>query len=119
MIKSLLPFSLSRDKRRLVPNPFIFGEGREALDFPELLDEHTPAPRNEQENSNLMLDRLQYIKLDSEYETTFWRYQNNSDACLSTIEAAYYCLREIAEEIPHKCTRSPNFQFPASSNSTF
>ena len=103
MIKSLLPFSLSRDKRKLIPNPHIFGDNTEPIDFPDYYDTHKKVSEDIKTRNVVCLDNLNYIKLDHTYKTTFWRYQNNSDACLATIEAAYYCIKEIAGQIPEKC----------------
>ena len=103
MIKSLLPFKFSRDKRTLIPNSHIFGEEADSMKFPEFLDEEKKVPENIVERELIYFDNLQYIKLDKGYDTTFWRYQNNGKACLATIEAAYYCFKEIASNIPDKC----------------
>ena len=103
MIKSLLPFTFSRDKKTIVPNKFIFGCDSNPIDFSKYSTKNISSLQNQQENLNLYFDQLQYIKLENNYETTFWRYQNNSDACLSTIEAAYYCIKEISTKIPGKC----------------
>ena len=102
MIKSILPFSLNQDKKFLIPNPNLFGPNMENIKFPNNQD---PSVKIDIEKNSLdAVDRLNYIKLDNQYETTFWRSQHNNLSCLATIEAAFYCVREIKSKIPENCT---------------
>lgn len=41
--------------------------------------------------------KLRRIKINSNLNTVFWRYQDLGQHCLSTIEAIYYFMREFRE----------------------
>ena len=42
-------------------------------------------------------ENLQFIKLDNDYKTTFWRYHHNSVKCVCSLEAIYYFFKELGE----------------------
>lgn len=104
MIRSILPFSLTRDKKYLIPNQELFGSKIEKKEYPKDKKTLNQIKKNNSQNNSLNdLDNLNYIKLEQCYETTFWRYQHNHSSCLATIEAAFYCLNEIKQKISGQC----------------
>ena len=44
--------------------------------------------------ANLQSDKFTKVRLSSNYETSFWRYQSKPASCLATVEAIYLLFRD-------------------------